>query len=114
MSEREERGHGRGMTTDQAVPGGRVTHLAAPGRPGVAACGRWSKFTTMSAAGVTCAKCRETWDFALAEAKSGPPVDEEAFRRKLDDQAQEIVRQINAGTLTHAMLPEGMRFEWTS
>lgn len=43
-----------------------LTHLAMPGRSGVSACGRWSKWTTSSAEDVTCEACRKTWDFALA------------------------------------------------
>lgn len=56
------------------------------------------------------------WERALAEAKSGPAVDEAAFREELAERAQDIVSKINSGEIAHPdgtpLLPEGYRFEW--
>lgn len=52
------------------------------------------------------------WDRALAEAKSGPPVDEAAFREELAARAQAITAKINSGEIAHG-LPTGYRFEFT-
>jgi hypothetical protein len=38
-----------------------------------AACGRWSKHITLTAANVACEKCLATWDFAIAERESPGP-----------------------------------------
>ena len=91
-------------------------HLAMPGRSGVAACGRWSKRTTTIAELVTCAKCRQAWDFALAEAKSGARIDEAAFRAVMQDRCQVILARINSGEIAHPygarLVPDGYRLEW--
>lgn len=50
----------------QSASEGHVTHLSAV-FGSHAACGRWSKWLTLSAARVTCLACRQTWDFAIAE-----------------------------------------------
>lgn len=54
----------------------------------------------------------DPWDVALAEAKSGPPVDEAAIRDNLAARAQAIADKLSRGEVTHG-LPSGLRFEFT-
>jgi hypothetical protein len=60
-----------------------VIHLASF-RDGVAACGRWSKHITRTAANITCETCRATRDFAEAvRTAPGPKARQQSGRQLL-------------------------------